>query len=145
MICFQMSSAAQKSIFGWLSPNVMILSKWMNDRVWLAYGLEKPLVYGRGNGGLTVRITSKTRTSLCDWSLRDTNKQEMVNWSGGCFRSRPMGDVGDSSSRGAFGLAPNKPLCIIITTLQLQLQGMGQQSTSPMPRGAFILGRSMPP
>lgn len=52
-----------------------------------------------------------------------------------------MGDVGDSASGGAFSLAPSKPLCIIIiTTLQLQLQGMDQQHTAAMPRGVLILG-----
>lgn len=54
-----------------------------------------------------------------------------------------MGNTGDSASRGVFSLAPTKPLCIIITTLQLQLQGTGQQHIGVMPRGAHILGRQL--
>ncbi len=74
--------------------------------------------------------------------FKTQTKQEMVNWSeGSCFVSRPLGDVGDGASGGAFSVALSKPLCIIgITTLKLQLQGSGQQRTGAMPRGTFILG-----
>lgn len=61
-----------------------------------------------------------------------------------CCRSRPMEDTGDSASGGAFSLAPSKPLCImIITTLQLQLQGLSQQHTGVMAKSASTLGSLM--
>lgn len=89
---------------------------------------------GRNGGGYedAREVLLNKPVSVCDWPLRHTNKQEMVRRSeGSCFGSRPLGDVGDSASGGGFSLAPSKPLCIIIiTTLQLQLQGTGQQRTA---------------
>lgn len=119
----------------------------VTDRPTVTGLCSRNISMGGKSGRCTVKnarqsLWNENKFLVYDWPFWDTNKQEMVNWrEGSCFRSRPMGDTGDSASGGAFSLAPSKPLCIIIiTTLQLQLQGTGQQRAGAMPRGGFYFG-----